>query len=206
MQRSVHIASPRTRVGQCRDRSKSLSTHDLRRRRSGGLRRAVERTISRKYPGVQFDMRRILLAAVFVLTACGDSLGPVQTPTNAMIAGTWRFTFTEMAGDVDGEAFVCDAVMDFTITQSRGAFTGDQLGEGELVCTYADDIIIDEPIEGETIIDGEISGRTIAFRMGSVAGAHNGSVAGSGVAMAGTAEWIFDGGLALEGTFTAARQ
>lgn len=154
-------------------------------------------------------MRRHLLALVVAgVVACGgDSTGPSDGPPN--VAGTWRFSWANMDATLDGETVVCTAVMDFNLTQAGSAFSGVQTQTlGNLTCTIiGEGTILDEPIGAETIINGQLSGQQVSFRLGSVDGTNTGSV--NGPSMTGNASWVFDLGggtsVALTGSWSAAR-
>lgn len=150
-------------------------------------------------------MRTVIVSALLLVAACGESAGPFPVVSHAQLGGSWRFDFTNMIGTMDGELLTCSATnMNFAITQSHGTFAGVQVGDGHLFCTQAGETVADEPVGGETIINGTVSRNNVTFRLGSVEGAHTATVSGS--TMTGTARWIFENELTLDGEFQAARQ
>jgi hypothetical protein len=136
-------------------------------------------------------MRLFALAGLLTLAACGsDSTGPGEP---AQVSGDWRFTWT-----MSGSGMVCVSVGDFAIQQSGSEFSGVQQGVGVMQCQGAD------PVEyvGETIINGELDGEDLSFRLGTISGPHDGTVTGSSIV--GDATWTIQG-LVLAGDFAAAR-
>lgn len=109
-----------------------------------------------------------------------------------------------MSGMLEGVQFSCTAgSMDFSITQTGGSFSGVQTGTGRLVCSTASEIVVDTFISGETIVNGQITGSSLTFRLGSIDGAHSATV--SGTSMTGNAHWLFEDGPTLSGQFTAVK-
>ena len=151
-------------------------------------------------------MRRLTLAFLLAaVAACGgDSSSGPDTPS---IAGTWRFSFSNMSGAFQGIPVSCNAAaLDFALSQSGTTFSGAQVGAGRLTCSAQGEIIVDDLIGLETIVGGTINGSNVSFRLGTFSSQHNGTV--SGGSMSGTASWtITDGNLSLtlNGQFTAVR-
>ncbi len=148
--------------------------------------------------------RFLLLTITLGVLACG---GDATGPKNASLAGTWRFNYTGMSATVQGATFSCTAgPLDFNITQNGSAFSGSQVGSGAISCTAPGQDPLNDVISGETIINGQVSGSGVSFRLGSIAGQHVGTVIGS--SMSGTAQWIFSEGsmtLTLSGQFAATK-
>jgi hypothetical protein len=148
------------------------------------------------------------LAWLFLLLgfiACGSD-GPTGAGSSTL-NGSWRFTFTNMSGVVQEVTVTCTATsIDFRLTQSGNSFSGIQVGTGRITCSAQGDVIIDEPIDSETIVNGTINGANVSFRLGSVPGQHTGTR--SGTSITGTATWEFtEEGvtITLNGQFTAAK-
>jgi hypothetical protein len=145
------------------------------------------------------------LLLLLICVACSSD-GPTGTSTSAL-NGTWRFTFTNMSGVSLGGTVTCTATLiDFRLTQSGSRFSGVQVGSGRITCSGQGDVIVDEPVDSETIVNGRINGSNVSFRLGSVPGQHTGTVSGSSIP--GTATWEFTEGTettTLNGQFTAAR-
>jgi hypothetical protein len=104
--------------------------------------------------------------------------------------------------------------LEFMLTQSGNRFSGAQSGTGRITCFAHGDIrvdepfglIIDEPIDSETITEGTISGFDVSFQLGSMASQHIGIR--SSTSLSGSATWQYPGDgltLRLEGRFTAER-
>ena len=154
-------------------------------------------------------MRKQLWALMaLALVACGgDSTGPSNTPPN--VAGAWRFTWANMDATVDGETIVCTAIMDFNLNQSGATFSGVQTQTlGNMTCTIlGEGTVLDEALGGETIINGQLTGQQVSFRLGTVDGTNTGTI--SGTSMTGNASWVFDLGggtsVSLTGTWSAAK-
>lgn len=137
--------------------------------------------------------------------ACGGDSGTEPTP-NANVAGDWRFSWANMSGAVSGASVTCTGVLDFTVTQTGSTFSGIQEGTGRFICVSGGQTIVDEVVGGETLINGQINGTQVSFRLGTVPGAHSGIV--SGTSMSGTGAWQFDLGgttLNLNGQWSAAK-
>jgi hypothetical protein len=151
-------------------------------------------------------MRRFPFAILLAATvACGgDSPSGPDTPS---VAGTWRFSYNNMSGVVQGVSVSCNAAaLDFALSQSGTTFSGAQVGVGRLLCFAQGQTIVDELIGSETLVAGSINGPSISFRLGTIAGQHNGTV--SGGSMTGTATWSLNSGsvtVTLNGQFTAVR-
>lgn len=143
------------------------------------------------------------LVLVLLSVACSDSTGP-----EADLSGTWRFSYTDMSGPYQGGTLRCDLDgADFIITQTGFGFFGDQIGSARLRCTTSGQTVVDELVGDETIEDGEVSGRNVTFRLGTIAGQHSGRVSGSSIS--GTARWVLTSGslsFTLNGEFDAERR
>lgn len=150
-------------------------------------------------------MKRLLLVALFLpLLGCGgDATGPRQ----ASVSGTWRFSYNSMAGTVQGVTVTCNvSALDFNLTQSGNTFSGIQVGTGNMSCSAPGVTPFSYSVVGETIVNGQITGSSISFRLGSVTGQNTAAVAGT--SMSGTAQWVIpvdNAALTLNGQFTAAK-
>jgi hypothetical protein len=147
-------------------------------------------------------MRKPLTVLVAVLlAACSEASGP----TEISVAGSWRFTFSGLGSAPQFPPTVTCSVTaaDFTLTQSGSTFSGIQIGTARATCTQSGQVVVDVSIENETIVNGQISEASVTFRLGSIPGQHTGAV--SGTSITGTAQWILDAGLTLNGQFTAAK-
>jgi hypothetical protein len=144
-----------------------------------------------------------LLAALLFAVACSESSGP----EDAQVDGTWRFSYNNMTGSLQGITVSCTvSTADFVITQTGSTFSGIQQGSARMTCASGAQTVSDGLVSGETIVDGEVSGNTLSFRLGSISGPHNGRV--SGGSMTGTCQWVFASGnttITLTGDFNAAR-
>jgi hypothetical protein len=113
-----------------------------------------------------------------------------------------------MSGPYQGGTLSCDVdTADFIITQTGSAFFGDQIGSAQFTCTAFGQTVVDELIGDETIEDGQVTGRDVTFRLGTVSGQHSGRV--SGDSMSGAAQWIITDGsrsITLNGEFDAERR
>lgn len=144
----------------------------------------------------------VLLVSSTLLTGCSDATGP-SAPN---LAGTWRFVYSNMAGTVEGVTIACNIGADFTITQTGSAFSGVQVGPARMTCSALGQPVVDEIVSGETIVNGQATGASITFRLGSIQGQSSGTV--NGTSMSGTAQWLFVSGnsaMTLNGNFTAAK-
>jgi hypothetical protein len=143
------------------------------------------------------------LALVLVSAACSDSTGP-----EADLTGTWRFNYFDMSGPYQGATLSCDIdTADFTITQTGSTFFGDQIGSARMTCTAFGQLVVDELIGGESIENGQVSGRNVTFRLGTISGQHSGRISGSSIS--GTAQWTMSDGsrsITLNGDFEADRR
>lgn len=152
-------------------------------------------------------LRGCFVAVGLLLAACGgdSATGPGKT---TQVAGTWRFTWTNMQANSNGVTLICTSTMDFKLTQSGVDFSGVQSGVGRMTCTVSGEgVVVDDPISGETLISGKLNGDKVTFRLGSIEGPHSGTV--TGTSMSGNATWtsLDEAGSAvsLTGTWTAAR-
>jgi hypothetical protein len=147
--------------------------------------------------------RFLMLVLLLPLFACGDdSTGPEEN-----LNGTWRFSYSNMTGSYIGITVTCTVTaVDVTLTTSGNTFSGIQQGTGRLTCTGGGQTLADSQIAGETIVNGQINGSTVTFRLGSINGQHTGTI--TGTSMTGTAQWIISSGnvsVTLNGQFTAAK-
>ena len=62
---------------------------------------------------------------------------------------------------------------------SYTTFSGVQTGSGRLTCTLAGQPYVDTPFAGETIVNGQISGSQITFRLGTLTGQNTATVTGT---------------------------
>ena len=141
-----------------------------------------------------------------LLLGCGGANNNVVPPED-LVAGTWRFNYTNMGGSLQGLAVTCTPVtLDFSITQGLFTFTGVQVGTGTLTCTTSGAVVTNRAITQETITNGRIDGRTIVFRLGQIPGSHTAQVDRNTII--GTAQWVINVNnvtLVLNGQFSAAR-
>ena len=155
-------------------------------------------------------MKRLVMLALLLfvplsLTACSDDDDPSGLESN--LNGTWRFSYNNMTGAVLGLTVACNVTaVDFNLTTSGTTFSGVQTGTGRLTCTLAGQPYVDTPFAGETIVNGQISGSQITFRLGTLTGQNTATV--TGTSMTGTAQFIVTQGnqsVTLNGQFTAAK-
>jgi hypothetical protein len=151
-------------------------------------------------------MTKRLAYLVLVLSsgACSDSTGPETTA----IDGTWRFNYTDMTGSFQGTTWICDLdTADFVITQTGSSFYGDQIGSARMTCSAGGRAVVDELVGDETIENGQVLGRDVTFRLGTISGQHSGRISGS--SMSGSAQWVMTSGsssVTLNGRFEAERR
>lgn len=143
------------------------------------------------------------------LAACGGDSGTSPTPTpTANVAGTWRFSWNSLNGTFQGTFVQCSAQLNMSLTQTANTFSGTQAAPlGRLTCSAGGVQVLDEPIGGETLVNGQINGTAISFRLGTVNGPHNGTIAGT--SMSGNGTWnipqTVGGVLVLNGEWTAVK-
>ena len=149
------------------------------------------------------SLRILSVCLLSFLAACGDSTGP----SNASLQGTWRFSYSNLTGAFQGATVTCGGgPFDFSITQTGSTFSGVQVSSARVTCSVQGTTVVDELIASETIVNGQISGSNVTFRLGSLAGQHSGTV--TGTSMTGNAQWVFVEGnttLTLNGNFSAAK-
>jgi hypothetical protein len=151
-------------------------------------------------------MKHLPILALAVLLGCGGSNNNVVPPEN-LVAGTWRFTYTNLTGSIQGLGVSCAPVsFDFSITQGLFDFSGVQVGTGTVTCSTNAAPIVNQAITGETIVQGKIDGRSIRFAFGTMGGLQTGIVGQTTIT--GTAQWVLVANsvtLILNGQFTATR-
>jgi hypothetical protein len=151
-------------------------------------------------------MKRLAILGLALLLGCGGSIKNVVPPED-LVSGTWRFTYTNMAGQLQGATVTCTPVtLDFSITQGLFTFTGVQVGTGTITCSTFAGVVTNRVITQETITQGQINDRTIVFRLGHIPGSHTAEVGQT--LIIGTAQWVLITGsttLILNGQFSAAR-
>jgi len=141
-----------------------------------------------------------------LLLGCGGANNNVVPPED-LVAGTWRFNYTNMGGSLQGLPVTCTPVtLDFSITQGLFTFTGVQVGSGTITCSTAAGVVTNRAITQETITRGQIDGRRIVFRLGQIPGSHTADVGPTSIS--GVAQWVLTAGnvlLILNGQFSATR-
>lgn len=151
-------------------------------------------------------MKRLPILALAVLLGCGSDNNVV--PPQTLVAGTWQFNYTNLAGVLQGQAVTCTPVsLKFSITQGLTTFSGVQIGTATLTCSTNAGALTSRVIGGETIIQGQIDGRAILFRFGTISGTQSGIVGGQ-ASINGTAQWVLvvnSVTLTLNGQFIASR-
>jgi hypothetical protein len=144
-----------------------------------------------------------MLVLLLPLFACGDDSTGVEDNLN----GTWRFSYSNMTGSYIGVTVSCNvSALDAVLTVTGNTFSGIQQGTGTMNCTIAGQSQ-QFALSGNTIVDGQINGSNVTFRLGTTAGGqHTGTV--TGTSMTGTAQWVITQGnqsITLNGQFTAAK-
>jgi len=149
---------------------------------------------------------RLPILGLALLLGCGGANNNVVPPED-LVAGTWRFNYTNMSGSLGGLSVTCTPVtLDFSITQELFTFSGVQVGSGTITCSSVAGVVTNRVITEETITRGQIDGRTIVFRLGQIPGSHTAEVTRTSII--GTAQWVLTvggGTLILTGQFSAAR-
>jgi hypothetical protein len=152
-------------------------------------------------------MKRLPILALALLLGCGGSDHNNVVPPETLVSGTWRFNYTNMAGQLHGLPVTCTPVsLDFSITQGLFTFSGVQVGTGTITCSTVAGVVTERVITGETITKGQIDGNTILFRLGGIPGSHTAVV--TRTAINGMAQWVLTAGnvtLILSGQLSAAR-
>ena len=151
-------------------------------------------------------MKHLPILALAVLLGCGGADNNVVPPEN-LVAGTWRFSYSNLTGSVQGLAVSCTPVsLDFSITQGLFTFTGVQVGTATVTCSTNAAAIVQQAITGERITQGRIDGRSITFAFVTLAGLQSGTVGQTSIS--GTGQWVLQSNgvlLILNGQFTAVR-
>ena len=151
-------------------------------------------------------MKHLPILALAVLLGCGGENNNVVPPAT-LVSGTWRFTYSNLTGSIQGVGVSCGPVsLDFSITQGLFDFSGVQVGTGTVTCGTNAAVLAQQVITGETIIQGRIDGRSIVFRFGTIPGLQTGIVGQTSIN--GTAQWVLQANsatLILNGQFTAVR-
>ena len=135
-------------------------------------------------------MKKIfMMVALLPLLACSDSTG-----TDADLNGTWRFTYTNLAGSYIGLNVQCTlGDVEFALTQSGDTFSGTQVGSEQLTCTAGGTTVADTELANFTIVNGQISGNSVTFQFGTVPGQNNATLSGDS-SMSGTTQLLITGG------------
>ncbi len=129
----------------------------------------------------------LTLAAV---AACGgddSGTGPVGSIN---VGGTWNLSVSNMSGS--GASCSTSDPIHATIRQTGSSFTGTYSG-GILGCLTPTESF-SSAIGSGAITNGEVTGNTISFDLGSY-GHHDGTISGN--SMSGSAEWTYQFGLPL---------
>jgi hypothetical protein len=146
---------------------------------------------------------RVSVVIGLALAACTTGGEGPTAPAPRNLTGRWHFTWHAMASP----ALSCGIVADFDLYQNGTSFTGYQADDAQLRCTSAGVTVIDALIFGETIINGLVAEAGVSFRLGSIAGAHAGSVAGAMMEGTGAWEYTEDGQrVVLAGRWSAIRR
>jgi hypothetical protein len=150
-------------------------------------------------------MKRLPLLALAVLLGCGSDNNVV--PPETLVAGTWRFTYTNLAGVLEGLPVSCTPVsLNFSIGQGLTTFSGVQVGTATLTCATDAGALTSRVIASETITQGQIDGRSVLFRFGTIPGTQSGVVGQASIN--GTSQWVLvvnNLTLTLNGQFSASR-
>src|SRR5262245_19971717 len=100
----------------------------MRRRHPGACHNGLDHVDS-------LTMKRLPILALAVLLGCGGENNNVVPPAT-LVAGTWRFRYTNLTATIQGVGVSCGPVsLDFSITQGLLTFTGVQVGTGTLTCS-----------------------------------------------------------------------
>lgn len=133
---------------------------------------------------LHFRLRSLI--PLLALTAAGCE-SCVTGPSEANIHGTWSFAWNSLTGTLQGVEVTCRAEMLFNMTQSGNTFSGTQGFPTTMTCYGLGSIVLEQPIQGETIVNGRVSANVVSFRLGSVNGPHSGNV--GPLAMGGSGTW-----------------
>jgi hypothetical protein len=140
----------------------------------------------------------ILLATILSLTACsGDGNGNGPTgPTNASIGGSWDYSVTNLSATIQGIGFSCNASdRTLNINQTGATFSGNATG-GLLTCqagTEQESVLLGS----EPIVNGTVSGNSVAFDFSTADFHHTGSVSGNSMSGSCTALLDFGGSIGV---------
>lgn len=129
-------------------------------------------------------MRRSILAVLVFLAACGsDSSGPSNDVVN--VAGSWTGNWANL----QGSGLSCNVSgVQMVVNQSGSTFTG-TYSNGQITCNGTSG-----GGTAGTIVNGTISGNTVAFDLDNQAAHQTGTISGN--SMSGTAIWT----LSVSGT------
>jgi hypothetical protein len=134
--------------------------------------------------------------------ACGGGDNPTG-PSTPNIAGTWRITWTNMAGN----GLSCyTSPTPITLTQNGTTFTGTSNASWTLTCmsgAFQDS----DTFVGMALSGGTINGNSVSFNMATADASNTGTLSGN--TMSGQATWRFSTGTqnyVLNGNWAATRQ
>jgi len=151
-------------------------------------------------------MKRHPILALALLLGCGGDDNNV-VPPETLVAGTWRFRYTNLTATIQGVGVSCGPVsLDFSITQGLFTFTGVQVGTGTVTCSTNTAVLVSTLITGETIVQGQIQGPSIAFGFGTMPGVQTAIVGQT--SLNGRSQWLLQANgvvLLVNGQFTAVR-
>ena len=146
-------------------------------------------------------MRSLLLAVTLAaIAACGgDSTGP---KANSDLSGKWNYS----AANLNGGGLSCNiAGVTISLTQTGSTFTGTTAG-GTVTCVFGTQTETDSLGIG-SIANGQVSGNSVQFDIGSSELHHTGTRSGNSVT--GTLTATIDDGtstVVLTGSFVLAKQ
>lgn len=152
----------------------------------------------------------LVLASCLALgtAACGGD-GVTDSDNTPSVVGTWQFNWNSLSGTYDGITVTCRSALNFTLSQTGTTFSGIEATPiGFISCDALGEEIINATVSDETIVNGQLNGTNVSFRLGSVNGNHTGTV--SGTSMTGSGTWnipqTVGGNLVLTGEWTAAKK
>ncbi len=152
-------------------------------------------------------MRHLRCTAVIALLAliAAGCQSCMTGPAEANIHGLWSFSWNNLTGSLQGVQVTCRAEVLFEMTEAGHTFSGTQGFPTTMTCYGLGSMVLEQPIRGEKIVNGQVSGNAVTFRLRSANGPHTGTV--SPLSMTGSGTWNVPqtGGdtLVLNGEWTA---